>query len=175
IYDQGARNFWVHNTDPLRCLAQNIAKFGSDPSSLDRLGCTSEHILATKHLNLQLDVLYTKFRGRYTDSNITYVEISTIKSKLQTNCKLLSIRELFAGFEQLIMACCDCGYGYGGPPRNYDNRISCRQTKVVNGATITAQGCSGTENVNWDGTHYSEAANQYVSSQILTGKYYDPP
>jgi len=77
-----------------------------------------------------------------------------------------------AGFEQPIMACC----GFGGPPLNYDSRVPCGQTKVVNGTAITASGCSdSTEYISWDGIHYTEAANQYVASQILTGKYSDPP
>lgn len=70
------------------------------------------------------------------------------------------------------MACC----GYGGPPLNYDSRVPCGQTKVVNGSSVTAKGCNDTtEYINWDGIHYTEAANQYVASQILTGKYSDPP
>lgn len=70
------------------------------------------------------------------------------------------------------MVCC----GYGGPPLNYDSQIGCGKTKVLNGTTMTAKACSdSSEYVNWDGIHYSEAANQYVSSQILTGKYSDPP
>ncbi|KAL0393652.1 UNVERIFIED_CONTAM: GDSL esterase/lipase [Sesamum latifolium] len=41
---------------------------------------------------------------------------------------------------------------------------------------VTAKGCNdSTEYVNWDGIHYTEAANQYVASQVLTGKYSDPP
>lgn len=76
------------------------------------------------------------------------------------------------GFEQPLMACC----GYGGPPLNYDGRIPCGQTKVINGNSLTAKGCNDTtEYINWDGIHYTEAANQYVASQILTGKYSDPP
>lgn len=70
------------------------------------------------------------------------------------------------------MVCC----GYGGPPLNYDSHISCGQTKILNGTSVTAKGCpDSTEYINWDGIHYTEAANQYVSSQILTGKYADPP
>lgn len=119
--------------------------------------------------------------------------------KIQPHCKLFSIRLVYpilivrciffnaislkqeshvlmelglAGFEHPLMACC----GYGGPPLNYDSRVPCGKTKEVNGTEITAKGCSdSTEYVNWDGIHYSEAANQYVSSQILTGKYSDPP
>lgn len=78
----------------------------------------------------------------------------------------------FIGFEQPLMACC----GYGGAPLNYDSRISCGQTKVLNGTTVTVKACDdSTEYVNWDGIHYTEAANQFVSSQILTGRYSDPP
>ena len=79
---------------------------------------------------------------------------------------------IFAGFEQPLAACC----GYGGLPLNYDSRVACGQTKVIKGSTITANACSdSTEYVNWDGIHYTEAANQHVSSQILTGKNSDPP
>lgn len=78
----------------------------------------------------------------------------------------------FAGFEQPIMACC----GYGGPPLNYDSRLSCGETKTFNGTTITAQACNDSSDyISWDGIHYTETANQYVASQILTGKYSDPP
>ncbi|KAH9688708.1 kinesin-like protein KIN-1 [Citrus sinensis] len=133
LYDEGARNFWIHNTGPLGCLAQNVAKFGTEPSMLDELGCVSGHNQAAKLFNLQLHAL----------------------------C-----------FDQPIMACC----GVGGAPLNYNSGISCGQTKVINGTSVTAKACSdSSEYVNWDGIHYTEAANQYVSTQILTGKYSDPP
>jgi len=76
---------------------------------------------------------------------------------------------LFAGFEQPFMACC----GYGGPPFNYDSRVSCGLTTIIlNGTTITAKGCNDSGvYVSWDGTHYTEASNQYVASRILTRNY----
>lgn len=59
---------------------------------------------------------------------------------------------------------------------NFDSRIACGQTKVINGSTATANPCNNTaEYVNWDGNHYTEAANEHVSSQILTGNYSQPP
>ncbi|KAK3200347.1 hypothetical protein Dsin_023762 [Dipteronia sinensis] len=165
LYDQGARNFWVHNTGPLGCITQNVARFGSDPLKLDEQGCVSGHNQAAKLFNLQLHALCKKLQGDLADSNITYVDIYTIKSNLITNYSRY-------GFEQPIMACC----GNGGAPFNYDTRIMCGQTKVINGTSVTAKACNdSTEYVNWDGIHYTEAANQYVSSQILTGKYSDPP
>ncbi|XP_057439415.1 GDSL esterase/lipase At1g54790 isoform X2 [Lotus japonicus] len=165
LYDDGARYFWIHNTGPLGCLAQNVAKFGTDPSKLDELGCVSSHNQAAKTFNLQLHALCSKLQAQYPDANVTYFDIFTIKSNLIANYSRY-------GFEQPIMACC----GYGGPPLNYDSRVNCGQTKTLNGTTITAKACNdSTEYINWDGVHYTETANQYVASQILTGKYSDPP
>uniref|UniRef100_A0A7N0T540 Uncharacterized protein n=2 Tax=Kalanchoe fedtschenkoi TaxID=63787 RepID=A0A7N0T540_KALFE len=165
LYEQGARKYWIHNTGPLGCLPQNIAFFGTDPSKLDELGCVSGHNQAAKLFNLQLHGLTKKFQAQKPDATVTYVDIYAIKSNLIANYSK-------NGFEQPIMACC----GYGGPPLNYNSQISCGETKVLNGTSVTVQACDdSSEYVNWDGIHYTEAANQYVASQILTGKYSDPP
>ncbi|KAK2965983.1 hypothetical protein RJ640_002173 [Escallonia rubra] len=79
--------------------------------------------------------------------------------------------EYYNGFEQRIMACC----GYGGPPLNFDKRIDCGQTKILNGILVTARGCNDSSKyVHWDGYHYTEASNRYVSAQILSGEYFVP-
>lgn len=82
LYDQGARNFWIHNTGPLGCLTQNVAKFGTEASKLDELGCVSSHNQAAKLFNLQLHALCKNFRGQYLDANVTYIDIFTVKSNL---------------------------------------------------------------------------------------------
>ncbi|KAM5561337.1 GDSL esterase/lipase [Rosa sericea] len=165
LYDQGARNFWIHNTGPLGCLTQNVATFGTNPSKLDEHGCVSAHNQAAKTFNLQLHGLSKKLQGQYSDAHVSYVDIFSIKYDLIANYSR-------CGFQQPIMACC----GYGGPPLNYDSRVSCGSTRDLNGTSVTAKGCSNsTVYVNWDGIHYTEAANQFVSSKILTGKYSDPP
>ncbi|TKY52188.1 GDSL esterase/lipase [Spatholobus suberectus] len=161
LYDHGARNFWIHNTGPLGCLPQVVAKFGTNPSKLDELGCVSSHNQAAKAFNIQLQAFCSKLKGQYPDANVTHVDIFAIKSDLIANYSKY-------GFEQPIMACC----GYGGPTLNFDSRVSCGLTEILNGTTITAKGCTDSSvYVNWDGTHYTEAANQYVASQILTGNY----
>uniref|UniRef100_A0A0R0HYW9 Uncharacterized protein n=1 Tax=Glycine max TaxID=3847 RepID=A0A0R0HYW9_SOYBN len=148
LYDSGARNFWIHNTGPLGCLPQIVAKFGTNPSKLDELGCVSSLNQAATAFNIQLQSFCSKFKGQYPDANVTHVDIFTIKSNLIAN------------------------YSKYGPPLNFDSRVSCGLTKILNGTTITAKGCNDSSvYVNWDGTHYTEAANQYVASQVLTGNY----
>ncbi|GAB2246482.1 hypothetical protein Droror1_Dr00001975 [Drosera rotundifolia] len=165
LYNAGARNFWIHNTGPLGCLAQNIAKFGTDPSKLDEIGCVIDHNEAAKSFNSQLHQLCQSLRGQLADVNITYVDIYSIKLDLIANYSQ-------HGFEQPFMVCC----GYGGPPLNYDSRVGCGGTAVINGTAVTSKACSDSSKyVNWDGIHYTEAANHFVASQILTGLYSDPP
>ncbi|KAK7391969.1 hypothetical protein VNO78_20394 [Psophocarpus tetragonolobus] len=165
LYDHRARNFWIHNTGPLGCLPQVIANFGTNPSKLDELGCVSSHNHAAKAFNIQLQAFCSKLKDQYPDANVTHVDIFSIKLNLIANYSKY-------GFEQPIMACC----GYGGPPLNCDSRVSCGLTKILNGTTITAKGCNDSSGyVSWDGTHYTEAANQYVASQILTGNYSNTP
>ncbi|XP_041016980.1 GDSL esterase/lipase At1g54790-like [Juglans microcarpa x Juglans regia] len=165
LYSEGARNFWIHNTGPLGCLPRIIAKFGTDASKIDQLGCVNSHNHAANQFNMQLHDLYTKFRVQFPEANFTYVDIFSIKFNLISNYSQY-------GFKQPIAACCGCG----GPPLNFDSRIACGQTKVINGSSVTANPCNNTaEYVNWDGNHYTEAANEHVSSQILTGNYSEPP
>ncbi|KAM3704940.1 hypothetical protein ACJW31_03G044500 [Castanea mollissima] len=165
LYEQGARNFWIHNTGPLGCLPQNVAIFGTDKSKLDEYGCVSQHNQGAKAFNKQLLALSKKLEGKYSDANFAYVDIFTIKYNLIANYSQY-------GFEHPIRACC----GYGGPPLNYDSRISCGQTKILNGTSVTVKGCSDSSKyISWDGIHYTQAANDHVSSEILTGKYSDPP
>ncbi|CAK7348189.1 unnamed protein product [Dovyalis caffra] len=161
LYTEGARNFWFHNTGPLGCLPRIIATFGKDPSKLDQLGCVDSHNRAANVFNSQLHDLCTKFQGQFPDASVTFVDVFSIKMNLISN---------FAqyGFKQPLAACC----GYGGPPLNFDNRIACGQTKILNGSRVTGIPCNNTaEYVNWDGVHYTEAANRYVSDQILAGNY----
>ncbi|KAI7983812.1 GDSL esterase/lipase [Camellia lanceoleosa] len=165
LYYHGARIFWVHNTSPLGCLPRIIANFGKDPSKLDEFGCIRSQNSMAKLFNTQLHDLCTKFKGQFPEATVTYVDIFAIKLNLISNYSQF-------GFKQSLAACC----GYGGLPLNFDNRIACGETKVLNGSLVTAKPCNNTtEYVNWDGNHYTEAANLYVSSQILTGKYSDPP
>ncbi|KAI9400278.1 hypothetical protein POPTR_002G216000v4 [Populus trichocarpa] len=161
LYTAGARNFWVHNTGPLGCLPRIIATFGKNPSKLDQPVCVDSHNRAANVFNSQLLDLCTKFQGQFPDANVTYVDIFSIKMKLIADFSQY-------GFKHSLAACC----GYGGPPLNFDNRIACGQTKVLNGSKVTGSPCNDTaEYVNWDGNHYTEAANRYVSEQILAGNY----
>ncbi|KAF8091870.1 hypothetical protein N665_0433s0036 [Sinapis alba] len=161
-WEGGARNFWIHNTGPIGCLAQMVSIFGREKSKLDEFGCVIGHNEAAKLFNSQLQSLVKNSSQQYLDANFTYVDIFSIKSDLIQNHSKY-------GFDQSIMVCC----GTGGPPLNYDDKINCGSTGTsTNGTRITANACNDSSKyVNWDGIHYTEAANRFVSQEILSGKY----
>lgn len=75
---------------------------------------------------------------------------------------------MIIGFDHSIMVCC----GTGGPPLNYDDKVNCGSTAMSNGTIRTAKACNDSSKyVNWDGIHYTEAANRFVATHILTGNY----
>ncbi|XP_031280634.1 GDSL esterase/lipase At1g09390-like isoform X2 [Pistacia vera] len=157
IYQQGGKNFWVHNTGPLGCLPQKLATTAKKASDhLDEYGCIQSLNNAANAFNIQLSALCEKLRSEMKNATIVYVDIYAIKLDLIANFTKY-------GFENPLMACC----GYGGMPYNYNPNISCSQT----GANVYNQ---GSQYVSWDGVHYTEAANSNFASKILSTIYSTP-
>lgn len=75
-----------------------------------------------------------------------------------------------AGFENPFLACC----GHGGK-FNYNRFIKCGSKKVVNGTEIViAKSCKDPSvRINWDGIHFTEAANRWIFDQIVSGSFSD--
>lgn len=69
-------------------------------------------------------------------------------------------------------ACC----GLGGGDYNFDSRVYCGNSRVINESILTATACLDPQNyVSWDGIHATEAANKLITWAILNGSYFDPP
>ncbi|KAK2983316.1 hypothetical protein RJ640_016054 [Escallonia rubra] len=75
------------------------------------------------------------------------------------------------GFENPFLACC----GHGGK-FNYNRFKKCGSKKIVNGKEIIVTSCKDPSvRINWDGTHFTEAANKWIFDQIVDGSFSDPP
>ncbi|TKY61584.1 GDSL esterase/lipase [Spatholobus suberectus] len=154
LYNEGARKFWVHNTGPLGCLPKILAL--AQKKDLDSLGCLSSYNSAARLFNEALFHLSQKLRTELKDATLVYVDIYAIKNDLITNAAKY-------GFSNPLMVCC----GYGGPPYNFDVRVTCGQP----GYQVCAE---GSRYVSWDGIHYTEAANTFIASKILSMAYSTP-
>ncbi|CAB4285095.1 unnamed protein product [Prunus armeniaca] len=154
LYDQGGRNFWIHNTGPLGCLPQKLSLV--EKKDLDPYGCLSSYNAAARSFNEALLDLCNAMSSELKDAVIVYVDIYAIKYDLIANSTKY-------GFSMPLMACC----GNGGPPYNFNAGRLCGRP----GSHVCEE---GSRFVSWDGIHYTEAANTIVASKILSTNYSTP-
>lgn len=156
LYGEGGRRFWIHNTGPLGCLPQKLSTVHHTPKDVDSNGCISSYNTAAKLFNGALLHLTQEMRAEMKDATFVYVDIYAIKYDLISNAATY-------GFSGPLTTCC----GSGGPPYNYDERVTC--------GTPGYQVCGdGSRFINWDGIHYTEAANAIVAKRLLSTNYSTP-
>ncbi|KAE8689328.1 GDSL esterase/lipase [Hibiscus syriacus] len=158
LYKEGGRFFWIHNTGPLGCLPYNVI-YGKKAGNLDKNGCVKSQNEAAMEFNRQLKDKISWLRTQLPFAKFTYVDVYSAKYALISNAKNL-------GFVDAFNFCCGSFYGY---------HINCGKRAIVNG-TVYGNPCEHpSKHVSWDGIHYSQAANMWVSDRILNGSFSDPP
>ncbi|XP_021651985.2 esterase-like isoform X2 [Hevea brasiliensis] len=162
IYNLGARSFWIHNTGPLGCLAYIFESFPL--AEKDSAGCAKAYNEVAQHFNLNLKESVAQLRKDLPLAVFTYVDIYSVKYSLFSEPEK-------HGFELPLVVCC----GYGGK-YNFSSNVRCGDTVAANGTQIVVGSCDRPSvRVNWDGVHYTEAANKFIFDQISTGAFSDPP
>ncbi|KAI3952389.1 hypothetical protein MKX01_005256 [Papaver californicum] len=156
IYDEGGKNFWIHNTGPLGCLPQMLTSVREKIKVLDQHGCIRTYNDAAKVFNDGLRALCAELRTELKGTTIVYVDIYNLKYDLIVNSNKY-------GFKSPLMACC----GHGGSPYNYHAGYICGHPKCG----VCEEGAKF---ISWDGIHYTEAANTIVASNILSKTYTTP-
>ncbi|PQQ06176.1 GDSL esterase/lipase [Prunus yedoensis var. nudiflora] len=163
LYALGGRAFLVLNLAPVGCYPSFLV--GLPPYELDAFGCSISYNNAVVDYNNMLKETLRQTRGSLPNASLIYVDTSSV------------LLELFRhptshGLKYGPKACC----GHGGGAYNFDPKVFCGNTKVINGRTVTATASSDPYNyVSWDGVHATEAANKLVTWAILNGSYSDPP
>lgn len=166
VYGQGGRSFWIHNTGPLGCLPYMLDRFNLTAVQIDQSGCAIPLNEVSQYYNSMLKEVVVQLRMDLPLAAITYVDIYSLKYTLITQAKKY-------GFEKPLVACCGIGGRY-----NYNNTMRCGSTEMVGGKDIlVAKSCNNpSARVNWDGIHYTEAANKWLFDQITRNSLYlDPP
>ncbi|KAL2903433.1 hypothetical protein RDABS01_002143 [Bienertia sinuspersici] len=166
IYEgQGGRYFWIHNTGPLGCLTYVLNGFPqNNASQFDQNGCAIPLNEVAQFFNLNLKKVVAQLRKDLPLAAITYVDIYSIKYQLISQALKL-------GFENPFIVCC----GHGGKS-NYDVKNGCGTKVIENGKEVLVESCKDPSvRINWDGAHYTEAANKWVFDHLANGSYSDPP
>lgn len=165
IYDQGGRYFWIHNTGPVGCLPYVMDRVPIKASQVDKVGCASPFNEVAQFFNLKLKEVVAHLRKELPHAALTYVDVYSVKYDLISNAT-------FCGFKHPLRACC----GHGGK-YNYNMHIGCGGKKTIKGKEVlVGKSCKDPYTaINWDGVHYTEAANKWVFQRIVDGSYSDPP
>ncbi|KAF5175591.1 GDSL esterase/lipase [Thalictrum thalictroides] len=165
IYDQGGRSFWIHNTGPVGCLPYILDRLTITAAQIDSVGCASPFNEVAQYFNLMLKEAVVQLRKNLPLAAITYVDVYSVKYSLISHAKK-------NGFEHPLRACC----GHGGK-YNYNRHVGCGGKITVNGTQILlGSSCKNPSvMINWDGVHFTEAANKFVFDRIVDGSYSDPP
>ncbi|KAK3005262.1 hypothetical protein RJ639_017028 [Escallonia herrerae] len=165
IYDQGGRSFWIHNTAPVGCLPYVMDRLPITAGQVDKVGCASPFNDVARYFNRKLKEAVVQLRKDLPMAAITYVDVYAAKYALISQAKK-------HGFEHPLQACC----GHGGK-YNYNMHVGCGGKIKVNGKEVLlGKSCEKPSvMINWDGVHYTQAANKWVFDQIVDGSFSDPP
>ncbi|KAL6013286.1 hypothetical protein ACLOJK_003778 [Asimina triloba] len=155
IYDSGGRFFWIHNTGPIGCLAYVLDPIPEDET--DEAGCSIEWNKLAQYFNRRLEETVVRLREDLPFGVFTYVDVYSVKYALFSQPKKY--------------VCCGVGGKY-----NYNSSSECGTSIVVKGTKTVVGACEDPSvRANWDGVHYTETANKWVSDQIATGAFSKPP
>ncbi|KAF7135815.1 hypothetical protein RHSIM_Rhsim08G0054500 [Rhododendron simsii] len=152
LLKSGAKFLWIHNTGPQGCSPNDCIK--KSECLVDQNGCVISQNEQSTEFNKQLKQMIYKLRAQYPDAAITYVDVYTAKHTLIVNAKDYSVHDPFT-------VC--CGNGFMCAQRDFNQ-------------TLLGTACTDPSRyVNWDGMHYTEAANRFVAQLVVNGSLSDPP
>ncbi|KAL3502111.1 hypothetical protein ACH5RR_036560 [Cinchona calisaya] len=164
IYDQGGRSFWIHNTGPFGCSPAALETFLITGGQIDEVECTIPYNEVAQLFNSKLKEAVVQLRKELPEAALTYVDVYTIKYDLISHAKK-------HGFQQPLTSCC----GYGGKYK-YSPYYGCGRKVTLHDIKVTVGSCKDPSvMLNWDGIHYTQAANKWIAERIISGLYSDPP
>ncbi|XP_071724905.1 GDSL esterase/lipase At3g27950-like [Rutidosis leptorrhynchoides] len=158
LYQEGARKFWIHNTGPIGCMPLFIINFPPKSGNADENGCIKSYNQVAQEFNNQLKQKVAGLRTNFPDATLVLVDIYSAKYTLINEARQ-------NGFVDPVGYCC----GIVGV-------LGCGGTAIVNGTKVFGASCSNPSNyISWDGIHYTDAANQWVTNSTIHGYFTDPP
>ncbi|MQL75151.1 hypothetical protein Taro_007526 [Colocasia esculenta] len=193
LYALGGRTFLVMNLAPVGCYPALLAELPHNSSDLDEYGCMVSYNDAVADYNDMLRETLRQTGGALPGAAVVYVDTHAVKLELfrhptdhgescapqPPHLPLSSSDNIYddaktrrrKGLLYGTRACC----GHGGGAHNFDPRVYCGNSKVIDGANVTAAACADPQNyVSWDGIHATEAANKLVAWAIVNGSYSEP-
>ncbi|XP_076884760.1 GDSL esterase/lipase At5g14450-like [Bidens hawaiensis] len=136
LYEGGARKFWIYNTGPIGCLPFFVKNYPPAPGNADKIGCVESYNELAQEFNKQLEDEVSKLGLQLQESSLVYVDVYSLKYSLISEPKK-------HGFTDPLGKC-----------------LLWEDVDVM-------KACDNPlEYINWDGIHYTEAANKWVADHL---------
>ncbi|KAK4375732.1 hypothetical protein RND71_006409 [Anisodus tanguticus] len=87
LYDEGALNFWIHNTGPIGCLPISVIDYPLKPQGLDAIGCIGNQNKVAREFNKQLKDRISHLKAELPHATFTYVDMYSAKYQLISSAK----------------------------------------------------------------------------------------
>ncbi|KAK3138314.1 hypothetical protein QOZ80_5AG0367240 [Eleusine coracana subsp. coracana] len=159
LINQGAVYIVVPGNPPTGC-SPAILTFRMNPNktNYDHIGCLRDVNRVARYHNMMLRAAVSSLRGKYPHARIIFADF------YEPVIQVLQNPSVFGFNNDVLKACC----GSGGGAYNWDPNAICAMAGVTaceNPATY----------VSWDGVHYTEAMNRFITKGWLNGPYAQPP
>ncbi|KAL6643203.1 hypothetical protein ACP70R_021384 [Stipagrostis hirtigluma subsp. patula] len=162
LINEGGKAILVSGLTPMGCAPMNLALFGShDGADYDPgTGCLKDLNLLCRHHNRLLRRSLRRLKRRHPRVRITYADFYTPIHDFVVSPD----RYGFNGTDGVFRTCC----GSGGGRYNFNRSTPCGTPGVSACEDPSAY-------LNWDGVHFSEAANRRIADGWLRGPFAHPP
>ncbi|KAK4361567.1 hypothetical protein RND71_020519 [Anisodus tanguticus] len=87
LYDEGALNFWIHNTGLIGCLPISVIDYPLKPQGLDAIGCIENQNKVVREFNKQLKDRISHLKAELPHATFTYVDMYSAKYQLISSAK----------------------------------------------------------------------------------------
>ncbi|CAL4959005.1 unnamed protein product [Urochloa decumbens] len=162
LIEEGANTVVVFGIPPFGCAAASLVLFANQTGGEHEpdTGCLKDLNLLSKQHNLQLRRALARLKRRHTCARLVYADFySPI-----IDFAAAPDRHGLDATGGTLRACC----GSGGGRYNFDLAAQCGMPGV--------SACADpSKYVDWDGVHFTEAANRRIADGWLRGPYAHPP
>ncbi|MCO5572172.1 hypothetical protein L7F22_025923 [Adiantum nelumboides] len=160
---QGAKKFLIITTGPFGCLPYILVRLPYTRAEVDEYGCAEPYNKVARLFNRQLSATVRTLQRQLSEATFVVVDGYNLKYELVVNA-----RE--HGFRSSVKACC----GYGSGPYNFNPSLGYCGSKPKEGHTSYNLCQHPSAYINWDGAHYTEAANQEIARGLFSGNFTTP-
>eukprot|EP00250_Pteridium_aquilinum_P013734 c21540_g1_i1 orf=168-1478(+) len=168
LHEHGAKNFLIITTGPVGCLPYILTRLPYTQAEVDKHGCAEPYNKVAQFFNRKLEATVHDLQKQLFNATFVMVDGYSLKYNLFVNAHK-------DGFQFTVRACC----GYGGGPYNFNPSMgSCGTQPRMNSTGnkhLSYNLCKDPSvYINWDGVHYTEAANHFVARGLFSGNFTTP-